>query len=209
MCGTYGHVATTCHQIWRYYMPVSPDERMEISEIGRFCYNCAAKGHLGDDCPRPRPFQVQGGRIGEVVSAFGEGNVPEWARKRNTKKMEYREEQEDEDNWFEQRQREPQRLERRIGGIKGRQGEGVNPPVSSSIRQGSRDVSPQRPDSRNSYSSRSSYDRRKRQASYVHRDSSDWDLTAQRWRREKDDSDRYNPKLARHIQLQRRYLDKS
>jgi len=203
MCGGSGHVATTCHQIWRYYMPVPPSEMKEVSEIERYCYNCAEKGHLGDECPRPRPFHVQGGRIGEVLSAFGEGNVPEWARKKNTRKIEYQEE-EDEDNWFEQRQRE---RERRVGGIKGRQGDGVKPPVSASIRQGSRDVSPQRWDSRNSYSSRSSYDRRKRPAPYDHRDSSDWDLTSQRWKRDRDE-DKYNPKLARHIRLQQRYLDK-
>ena len=84
MCGDHGHVAATCHQIWRYYRPVHPTKVQPVHGIERYCYNCAGAGHLGDDCTKPRPWHVQGGRVGVVVSAFGEGNVPEWAKLPNT-----------------------------------------------------------------------------------------------------------------------------
>lgn len=129
MCGDHGHVAATCHQIWRYYRPVHPTKAQPVHGIERYCYNCAGAGHLGDDCTKPRPWHVQGGRIGVVVSAFGEGNVPEWAKlpnpppkpakmgksaKRKGKVMEKEEqEEEDDDGWFGERlrgnEREPTR----------------------------------------------------------------------------------------------------
>ena len=31
MCGDFGHVAATCHQIWRYYMPI---ERLKWKCVG-------------------------------------------------------------------------------------------------------------------------------------------------------------------------------
>jgi hypothetical protein len=123
MCGDFGHVAAACHQIWRYYTPVAPDKMEMCSDIKRYCYNCALPGHLGDDCPRPRPFYIQGGKKGIVVSAFGEGNVPEWAKKseqNNTKRKNKSEIilENDDDGWFAGQPREPPKETRRIGGIK-------------------------------------------------------------------------------------------
>lgn len=127
----------TCHQIWRYYKPVDPARMEMVSEIERWCYNCAERGHLGDNCNKPRPFHVQGGRIGGVVSAFGEGNVPEWAKvskselpprkaertKRSVKSGKTKEDNVDQDDWFANNSRNTQREPppkpvRKIGGIK-------------------------------------------------------------------------------------------
>lgn len=63
MCGQYGHVAATCHQIWRYYKPILVSQMRVETDIERYCYNCGLRGHLGDDCNRPRPFHVQGGGL--------------------------------------------------------------------------------------------------------------------------------------------------
>jgi len=80
--------------------------------LQRWCYNCGVKGHLGDDCRKPRPFHVQGGRVGFVVSAFGEANVPQWAKlstirqpeQWKKRKMKVEEDEDDED-WFRTRER--------------------------------------------------------------------------------------------------------
>lgn len=124
MCGDYGHLAATCHQIWRYYRPVTADQIEMKVDFERYCYNCAARGHLGDDCPRPRPYHIQGGKICAVVSAFGEGNVPEWARqakpvmpKPGANRPPPPSEDED-DGWFGDRSRPERKQERRVGGIK-------------------------------------------------------------------------------------------
>jgi len=127
----------TCHQIWRYYKPVDPAKMVMLSDIERWCYNCAEKGHLGDDCKKPRPLYVQGGRIGVVISAFGEGNVPEWAKlseaqlprkrerskspskkKPKKKRKEEKRRNDDSDDWFANRSRDPPKPRREIGGIK-------------------------------------------------------------------------------------------
>jgi hypothetical protein len=112
--------------------------------IERYCYNCASAGHLGDDCTRPRPLYVRGGRIGLVVSAFGEGNVPEWVERPNralpnqkaTRKLKRKAKQleeenetkdddggdddddDDDDGWFGDQPREAPKPARKIGGIK-------------------------------------------------------------------------------------------
>ena len=94
---------------------MDPTKIQLVHDIGRYCYNCAGAGHFGDDCGNPRPWYVQGGRIGVVVSAFGEGNVPEWAKvkdppkqgkdgNRSKRKVEEVEEvDEDDDGWFGER----------------------------------------------------------------------------------------------------------
>lgn len=102
--------------------------------IRRFCYNCAEEGHLGDDCTRVRPYYIQGGRPGVLVSAFGEGNVPEWAKtipdvkkrrepvipkRKIHERDEYRSQEDEDDGWFERGERDPPLpLAKRIGGIK-------------------------------------------------------------------------------------------
>lgn len=115
-------------------------------KIERWCYNCAGEGHLGDDCREGRPFYVEGGRVGTVVSAFGEGNVPEWAKRalqvqsrrkepmiprRKTHEREERNEMEEDDGWFERGERDPPpRPTKNIGGIK----------LKNSKREGSANV---------------------------------------------------------------------
>ena len=112
MCGGWGHVSAVCHQIWRYYRPADPDSAKQESELQRWCYNCGVRGHLGDDCRKPRPLHVQGGRVGGMVSAFGEANVPEWAKLSTTrqpqqsKKREMKvEEDQDDEDWFRNREK--------------------------------------------------------------------------------------------------------
>jgi len=127
MCGDYGHVSATCHQIWRFYRSVDPTKLKPIHEIERYCYNCSLSGHLGDDCRWSRPLYVQGGKIGIVVSAFGEGNVPAWVNKpdipnersiRRKRTHVEEKEQDEDDGWFADRTRSPPPFTKRIGGIK-------------------------------------------------------------------------------------------
>jgi hypothetical protein len=114
MCHKPGHVRGTCHLIWRYYKPIfDPLSGVELKRLKRWCYNCAERGHLGDECRRPRPFHVQGGRIAAVVSAFGEENVPQWARLPERKPV--RREEEREEAFPERMQDRPP--PRKIGGI--------------------------------------------------------------------------------------------
>ncbi|KZW04194.1 hypothetical protein EXIGLDRAFT_716195 [Exidia glandulosa HHB12029] len=74
-CGSTNHYQNNCPLLWRTYTYLSEAERDEVLEqrvlkrslglggeggegfiaMDIFCYNCAARGHLGDDCP-------QGGR---------------------------------------------------------------------------------------------------------------------------------------------------
>jgi Zinc knuckle len=105
-----------------------------VTTIERYCYNCASAGHLGDDCTRPRPLYVRSGKIGFVVSAFGEGNVPEWVEhsnlslpnpkiprraKRKAKQLEEENKRKDDDDgWFGNQPREAPKPARKIGGIK-------------------------------------------------------------------------------------------
>ena len=207
MCGDYGHVAATCHQIWRYYRPVDPTKLQPVHDIERYCYNCAAMGHLGDDCIRPRPWNVQGGRVGIVVSAFGEGNVPEWAKlhdpppqqkggnppKRKAEQVE--EEEEEDDGWFGERLR---------GGIDREPPHRKGPPrrpeislkreaIANSAESRRLRLPPQshsqsyRPPPRGTarpggYSYRGDYRSRDR----ARNDGRDWDSRADQWRRQRN-----------------------
>jgi protein AIR1/2 len=148
MCGEWGHVAAMCHQIWRFYRAVDPTKVEKVEDVEMWCYNCAGRGHLGDDCTRPRPFYVQGGRIGPVTSAFGEANVPEWVKKSESSQSRKRrkdrdEEEEDENDWFRDRER---RGDGKKSGPPNRKIGTINLP-SSKNRPPSRDRSPVRPSS--------------------------------------------------------------
>ena len=192
----------TCHQIWRYYKPVDPARMEMVSEIDRCCYNCAERGHLGDDCNKPRPFHVQGGRIGTVISAFGEGNVPEWAKvsksalpprkaertKSSVKSGKRRGNNMDQDDWFANNSRNTQRDSppkpvRKIGGIKmkpitsatstaSRQSNGLG---SSQVRSPS-PVRQKPPPSSKFYHSRPPQSREDRE----------WESEIENWRMERD-----------------------
>ena len=219
MCGNYGHVSATCHQIWRYYRSVEPDKMEMCRDIERYCYNCSAVGHLGDDCSRPRPFYVQGGKRGIVVSAFGEGNVPEWAeisKPNKTKRKNNSEtilEDDDDEGWFAGQPREPAKPTRKIGGIKlnnntmrreamanaaearrkkDRLPNESLPPPGRGHR--SRDRSPERP-GRNGSSSVDSYRpnyRRNRPPRDDDREGRDWESKVGQWRRNRE-IDRWTP----------------
>ncbi|KAK9459358.1 uncharacterized protein V1516DRAFT_627815 [Lipomyces oligophaga] len=50
-CRSSRHTSDTCPSIWRFYKP-SPASSGPAEIIKAiFCYNCAAPGHYGDDCP--------------------------------------------------------------------------------------------------------------------------------------------------------------
>jgi hypothetical protein len=211
MCGGYGHVSVTCHQIWRFYRPVDAPRFNKVANIERYCYNCASKGHLGDDCLRPRPLYVQGGRVGMVVSAFGEGNVPAWvdppssqqksksSSKRKSRDLEEGEEEED-DGWFgeyRQNKSQPSKSRRKDEGIKpklaDRISESKGPSRSSSTgKQHSRSRLP--PRKRSPKRELSSADRYRPRRSDGYRPSSrdrprDWTSEADRWRRDRAHDD--------------------
>ena len=216
--GTSGHVAAACHQIWRYYSPVELAKMEICRDIERYCYNCSVAGHLGDDCPRPRPFYVQGGNRGIVVSAFGEANVPDWAKKskQNPAKRKNKSEvilEYDDDGWFAGQPREPPKPTRKIGGIKlnnntmqreamanaaearrnkdRRPNESLRPPGR---RPSSRDRSPERPGG-NGSSSVDSYRpnyRRNRLPRDDDREGRDWDSKVGQWRMNRE-VDRWTP----------------
>jgi hypothetical protein len=111
MCRGWGHVSAICHQIWRLYRPADPT-RTKHSDFARWCYNCGVEGHLGDECKRPRPLHVQGGRVGPIVSAFGQANVPEWVKlssqrpDQSKKRKNKVDEEDDEDDWFHNREKQ-------------------------------------------------------------------------------------------------------
>jgi hypothetical protein len=188
---------------------VDPTKLQPVHDIERYCYNCAAKGHLGDDCPRPRPWSVQGGRVGVVVSAFGEGNVPEWAKlrdppKRNDgnppkRKAEQVEEEEDEDDgWFNERlrggiDREPHRkappkrpeisLKREAIANSAESRRSRLPPQSHSQSYIPPPRGPARPWSTVGYSYQGDYRSRYR----ARNDERDWDSRADHWRRQRNE----------------------
>jgi len=186
---------------------VDPTKLQPVHDIERYCYNCAAMGHLGDDCIRPRPWNVQGGRVGAVVSAFGEGNVPEWAKLRDPppnqkggnslkRKAEQVDEEEDEDDgWFDERLR---------GGIDREPARRKGPPrrpeislkqeaIANSAESRRTRLPPQthgqsyRPPPRGTarprgYSYRGDYRSRDR----AQNDGRDWDSRADQWRRQRN-----------------------
>ena len=55
-CDSRSHVTERCPSIWRSYVlkPRSEKSKMAFPTGAIFCYNCSAKGHYGDDCPKMR-----------------------------------------------------------------------------------------------------------------------------------------------------------
>jgi hypothetical protein len=168
-----------------------------MSEIERWCYNCAERGHLGDDCDRPRPFHVQGGRIGVVISAFGEGNVPEWAklsvvrrRERSKSPVKSKRKKDDPDDWFANRGREevkelPKPI-RRIGGIKMKPISSHGSNSSSGMRQnGPLSLTDRIEGGSISKAPPSSTEYRSRQR-HTDRGDREWEDEVQNWRKDRD-----------------------
>ncbi|KAJ1887742.1 hypothetical protein LPJ71_008662 [Coemansia sp. S17] len=70
-CNSRTHHTEECTTIWRRYVYTSP--RPEHSDVIAWCYNCAARGHFGDDCQMPRS---QGALAYQGDTAFGSANCP-------------------------------------------------------------------------------------------------------------------------------------
>jgi hypothetical protein len=72
-CHLIGHREETCPDQWRIY--VWADENMDKKELAKgfenvYCYNCAAYGHLGDECSREKPAYVSKTMPNNTFSAF-------------------------------------------------------------------------------------------------------------------------------------------
>ncbi|GMM34477.1 TRAMP complex RNA-binding subunit [Saccharomycopsis crataegensis] len=59
LCESNKHNRDRCPSIWRSYITFG-DKNGKLLYPFRsvFCYNCAAKGHFGDDCPGPRSSRI-------------------------------------------------------------------------------------------------------------------------------------------------------
>lgn len=73
-CNSRDHATERCPTIWRSYVLKRKDKNTKIAYPTNmiFCYNCAAKGHYGDDCPEyriSRTPNING-------SAFSGDNLP-------------------------------------------------------------------------------------------------------------------------------------
>lgn len=55
-CDSRNHSSDRCPSIWRSYVlrPVDKNTKIAYPSSKIFCYNCAAKGHYGDDCRQMR-----------------------------------------------------------------------------------------------------------------------------------------------------------
>jgi len=195
-----------------------PGELQPVDDIERYCYNCAGAGHLGDDCTKPRPWYVQGGKIGVVVSAFGEGNVPDWAKlgnsppkrsksgksaKRKANVVEEEEPEEDDDGWFGERLRENNRERERQKGPPKHPQRSLQREAIANAAESRRKSPPQsyvqsyRPQPPDLARDRSplvdSYRPDYRSRDRAQKNERDWDARANHWRRERD-LDRLGPR---------------
>ncbi len=106
-CGSRTHLDRSCPQIWRLYIPsptFNPDGPWKCEA---WCYNCAAKGHYGDECGKARRTRVVD------QSAFCIGNQPTTRAERERADREAartlarqraRNAEEMKDDWFARRQ---------------------------------------------------------------------------------------------------------
>ncbi|KAL2312691.1 Protein air1 [Schizosaccharomyces pombe] len=69
-CHTDTHTSSTCPLIWRYYVEKEHPVRIDVSEVRKFCYNCASDEHFGDDCTLPSRSNYP------ESTAFCEANCP-------------------------------------------------------------------------------------------------------------------------------------
>ncbi|KAG0674957.1 hypothetical protein C6P40_001966 [Pichia californica] len=56
LCDSRNHISERCPTIWRSYVVkrVDANSKIPYPSAKIFCYNCAAKGHYGDDCKKQR-----------------------------------------------------------------------------------------------------------------------------------------------------------
>ncbi|KAJ2886124.1 hypothetical protein H4R27_000907 [Coemansia aciculifera] len=70
-CSSRTHHTEECATIWRRYVYAGP--RPKYSDVIAWCYNCAARGHYGDNCQMRRS---QGALAYQGDTAFGSVNCP-------------------------------------------------------------------------------------------------------------------------------------
>ncbi|KAJ1936406.1 hypothetical protein EC988_008204, partial [Linderina pennispora] len=71
-CYSQNHHSEECPTIWRRYTYAYPPLK-KYNSVTPFCYNCALKGHFGDDCSRPR---CRGASSFWNDTAFNASNCP-------------------------------------------------------------------------------------------------------------------------------------
>lgn len=73
-CESHNHTSDRCPTIWRDYIvrPVGKDTKVPYPSATIFCYNCADKGHYGDECRLPRTSKTPNLN----GSAFSGENLP-------------------------------------------------------------------------------------------------------------------------------------
>ncbi|KAJ2453136.1 hypothetical protein EV183_002476, partial [Coemansia sp. RSA 2336] len=69
-CNSQRHHTDECPQIWRKYVYTAPPP-LKYNEVVPWCYNCAQKGHFGDDCSMSRNRTSFFGN-----TAFNQSNCP-------------------------------------------------------------------------------------------------------------------------------------
>lgn len=70
-CSARNHHTEECSSIWRKYCYTR--EAKEVGRVVPWCYNCAAKGHFGDDCTLPA---AKGASAFLGNTAFSKSNCP-------------------------------------------------------------------------------------------------------------------------------------
>ncbi|KAJ2442114.1 hypothetical protein GGF42_007068, partial [Coemansia sp. RSA 2424] len=71
-CSARTHHTEECATIWRRYV-YAGSRPPEYSDVTAWCYNCAARGHFGDNCQMPR---AKGSLAYQGDTAFGSVNCP-------------------------------------------------------------------------------------------------------------------------------------
>ncbi|KAJ2816887.1 hypothetical protein FBU31_006421 [Coemansia sp. 'formosensis'] len=71
-CNSRTHHTEECATIWRRYVYAGPRPK-QYADVTAWCYNCAARGHFGDNCQMRRS---QGALAYQGDTAFGSVNCP-------------------------------------------------------------------------------------------------------------------------------------